>query len=59
MIWALVATVVVGAWLLLLGLCRAAAPQHAVERKLDDEAQRQALREWRERNCLTAKNSSG
>jgi hypothetical protein len=59
MIWAVVAAVVVGGWLLLLGLCRTAAPQHEVERRLDDEAQRQALREWRERNCLTAKIPGG
>jgi hypothetical protein len=59
MIWALAAVVVVGGWLLALGMCRAAAPQHEVERQLDDEAQRHALREWRERECLKATHERG
>jgi len=43
MYW-LVGGVVLGVWLLVLGLCRAAAPQSDEERRADDAAQQEALR---------------
>ena len=47
---ALVAFAVTVLYVLVLGLCRVAAPQNAEERKLEDEAQVEALQqEWGKR----------